>query len=176
MRDIFDPTQPAAWTSAVEKQKVWDANELVRFTLCCILAGFRAGGFFVLENPEKSQLWELEEVRKVLKALQAVKVLTHYCRWLSEDELIDNCVWLKPTVLAGDLPGLSELGLLCQPRRWCQRWRRPHKALVGKRDGVFWTRLAEPYPRGLCMAVAHLFRAALDHLPRAKAAASTTAV
>ena len=60
LRDCRDPIQPASYISEKERQKVADANSLIDFTLEGIVVGHEIGVAFVLENPARSKLWELE--------------------------------------------------------------------------------------------------------------------
>ena len=116
----------------------------------------------MVENPEPSSMWLYPSLARMLLATRATFVLTHYCQWLSEDEFEFDLPWLKPTVLAGTVPGLQRVGRQCSARGPCRRWRRPHRARVGKRkNGEFWTRFAEPYPQALCSALADILLAAL---------------
>ena len=60
-----------------------------------------------------------------------------------------------------DLSGLGARMCLGS-RRVCARSGEPHQQLAEKRaDGVFWTKVAEPYPAPLCNFIAKRFRDAI---------------
>ena len=150
------------------------ANQLVDLSADICLSVTAVGGIFVVENPESSSMWLYPKLAQMLLITRATFVVTHYCQWLSEEEFECDLPWLKPTVLAGTLPGLRSVGRQCSARGLCERWHRPHRALVGKRkNGEFWTRFAEPYPKALCNALADLFVAALATANRPAAASAS---
>ena len=66
--------------------------------------------------------------------------------------------WRKSIQFLGinlDLGCLSRYRCLGAPLGLCRRTGLPHQQLSGKdEDGVFWTKVAEPYPAKLCQLVA----------------------
>ena len=67
-------------------------------------------------------LWSWPTINETLISIGADKITIHYCCWLNLKETPTGRPWLKPTTLAGTLPGLASLG-----RR---------KSMVGARGGL----------------------------------------
>ena len=105
-----------------------------------------AGAFVVMENPWSSAIWRYRPIAYALICIGATDVRTDFCGWGEK--------WNKPTRLSGTLPGLESVRRVCRGRVGrCSdlRGRAP--------DGRWWTKVAQPYPDGLCVAVAHLVAA-----------------
>ena len=66
--------------------------------------------------------------------------------------------WRKSTIFAGfhlDWSSLGNIRSLGAAPGLCRRTGLPHQQLSGVNDaGVFWTKIAEPYPTKLCYLVA----------------------
>lgn len=64
------------------------------------------GAYFIVENPASSRLWESPPIADIMQQPEVCDVVFHACQFGSSS--------LKPTRLAGTLPGLSSMGLRCQ--------------------------------------------------------------
>ena len=69
--------------------------------------------------------------------------------------------WRKSTIFAGvhlDWDGLGNFRCLGASPGLCRRTGVPHQQLTVVSDaGVFWTKIAEPYPTKLCKSIATAF-------------------
>ena len=123
-----------------------------------MLVAYQARCWYVLENGVRSKLWEVQSIQEALLATKAISVTTEYCCFRLEADSEAVAPWRKSTRFEGTLPGLETLGYRrCRSVRLCDITGRPHIRLSGQNEaGVWRTKLAEPYPVGLCDAVAHL--------------------
>lgn len=106
---------------------------------------------YILENPSSSKAWYLPPILRHLKHPHVNFVKCCFCQF--------GTIWKKPTsFLTGNI-NISELHRLtkvCCGRGVCDRTGKPHFLLTGsRRDGVAWTKVAEPYPHKLRVALAH---------------------
>ena len=146
----IDLTQPVPGLSARDFELFTTGTALAEFTAKAIVAAHLSGAHFVLENPRSSTLWQFPAIERALISTGAVFTHTVYCAWGER--------WVKPTTFAGTLPKLSSLERHCDGRGGrCQHSLRAHRILRGKnRHGIWWTKIAEPYPEALCDAVADI--------------------
>ena len=109
----------------------------------------------VLENPSTSWLWSLPGALALARLYNVRDVDVDFCAF--------GTPWRKRTRLRFchlDLSGLQEAR--CSGRGICSFSKCPHKVLEGKdAAGRFWTHVAEPYPRGLCLELARAYKQAL---------------
>ena len=146
-----NPIFPLPHLNERDIQKVLDGNHFARICAEGMIICHEAGGFNVLENPERSQMWQLLFIVQALSFINATQVVVHYCFW--------GVPWRKPTILAGTLPGLSSLAHHCRGGPRCTFSGLPHQRLAGRApDGRWWTQHACAYPLGLARDVAALAR------------------
>ena len=137
--------------------EVAEANILTKFTAKACRMQARAGGWFSIENPETSLIWETP-CMKALKLLPTVEIKRgDQCRlgapWIKPTSWLTNCAWLDIV-----------------KRRHC-KWTCPkHITLEGKTqdsDGksVWWAQLAAAYPEEMCCTLAKEYTKALDKEP-----------
>ena len=155
LRRADDPSQPLDGLSARELAIFAEGNLLADVCAEGMLVAHLAGAYNVMENPWSSAIWRYHPSANALQPTDAVTVRTDFCGW--------GEIWCKPTRLSGTLPGLETLSRVCGGRRsHCSFSGRPHQPLRGRApDGRWWTKVAEPYPSSLCLAVAHLVLAQL---------------
>ena len=135
--------------SSRDKARVEEANILLAHTISLIRTAHSKGVVVLLENPKSSRLWLMPEMMKLLGETQHEKVHVDYCQY-------GDATWRKPTTfITWNLPGLT----LCKcdnhkQTGLCSRTGKPHTSLVGKKNGKFLTKLAEPYPYDMCIQIA----------------------
>ena len=87
---------------------------------------------------------------KTARQCQFRAVFTDFCQY--------GCRWRKRTkLLCGNLDAqdVARLEKLCTGRGLCSRTHLPHLQLTGSNhQGIPWTRIAQPYPTGLCRDLA----------------------
>ena len=113
----------------------------------------RLGLPWVVENPQSSRLWLCPGFVALMKQTNVQFVSFHMCQFGSK--------WRKATsILCGNIPEhmLSDLRRTCSGRGGlCSRTGKPHLVLSGSSpSGVPWTKIAQVYPRRLCVALAKL--------------------
>ena len=100
---------------------------------------------WILENPATSKCWYLPPLQKLEQSPHVVCVLTDFCQY--------GCAWRKRTkLMCGNLDSqdVHRLQRLCTGRGLCSRTSKRHFQLTGSnRQGIPWTRVAQPYPQGL---------------------------
>ena len=162
LRDPSNIVLPAPWISSPgDLEKVETGNKLAETSARIALVSHWARAWYVIENGHRTDLWRHPAIIEALSITGAADVEVDYCGWALDSLLGPGSPWQKRTRLSGTLPGLYVLGRRrCTGGRRCSFTGRSHVALSGKRDGVWLTRLAEPYPMGLCSAVIDLAAAA----------------
>lgn len=105
---------------------------------------------WILENPATSKCWRLPPLQKLERSPHVVCVLADFCQY--------GCAWRRRTkLMCGNLDSqdVDRLHRLCTGRGLCSRTQKSHFQLTGSnRQGIPWTRVAQPYPAGLCKDVA----------------------
>ncbi len=148
------------WCTPEEIAFVEGGNDLAKLTALGVRTLARVGAYYVVENPLKSRMWELEALVQALESTGADKVRTDFCGWSTRKVPVR---WQKSTLLAGTLPGLKTLERRCRGGPYCTYTGKQHVVLRGKApDGRYWTQVAEPYPLSMCDAVGNLAAAALS--------------
>ena len=130
-----------------------DGNETMYASLRMIREFDRLGLPWIVENPQTSRLWLCPGFVALMKQANVQFVVFHMCQFGSK--------WKKPTsIMTGNIPEhmLRELRRTCSGRRgFCSRTGKRHLVLSGSSpSGVPWTRIAQVYPRNLCVALAKL--------------------
>lgn len=122
------------------KERVRLGNIFAAWLASLIIVAHEAGLCWWVENPRSSFLWWLPVWRKVRSLQGVAPFVTPYCRW--------GTSWQKYTIFLTN----SQLGgqlLKCECK---QR----HIQLRGYsvRHGMSWTKVAEPYPKGISKLLA----------------------
>lgn len=114
---------------------------------------------WTLENPARSRAW-LTEPLQLLRQDGAVPTHTCFCQY--------GCEWKKPTIFLGmRTPILNHQLFRCKPKKGgiclmtkrryfiCSKTKRRHLQLSGvNKHRVWWTTVAQPYPKSLCKHIA----------------------
>ncbi len=131
--------------------RVRTANVLVRFCVQVAHACIRAGVGFVIENPRSSILWWTDAMQHLENRRGVERFHLDFCRY--------GTAWRKATSLLTNLPFVADLALRCRGRRGlCGVTQAPHHRLSGRDEsGAWWTKRAEPYPKGLVRSFAQRF-------------------
>ena len=121
-----------------------EANILVERSVEIARKQLESGGFFSMENPWDSYIWELKCVKKLMKM--------HGVRLVRIDQCRMGSAHFKPTGILTNAPWITD--------RLCDKDDRPHHhvPLVGfvqdfrssSVEECFYTELAAEYPEGLC--------------------------
>lgn len=135
--------QGVPWCSEKQKLKNELGNEMLRFVLSLIPICLAVGVIFFVENPDGSWMWRQRGSLAWDPALRTGKIgdlRLDYCRFGTR--------WRKRTRFRTN-SHLRGQSVFCR----CQK---PHIQLRGKckHTGVNFTKLAEPYPRLVCFALA----------------------
>ena len=134
-------------------------NEILHRTihLCRLL--HEHGSFFSLENPKSSYAWKIPTMCDLLKSCGCEKVNFDQCQYGLKIPISEHVLGLalKPTTIAGTLPGLKTLERKCAHDH-------THVAVLGgvKFHGRWRRRseLAGAYPSQLCHQIAKTFEKA----------------
>ena len=143
-----------------DRDKVRLGNILVRFTASfCQLAASLCVPFSA-ENPANSYAWLAPPLVRLQRRTGVSFHKVEYCQF--------GTPWRKSTAF---LTFAVDFSWMCQFRctgRGCRRTGLPHQVLSGTNaQGVFRTKIAEPYPPALCRRIARSF---IDEQARARAA------
>ena len=107
------------------------------------------GRFFLIENPQRSELWETQEIRELLEMSGVWKVTCDTGAFGMQINGKDVC---KPMTFVGNMPGLDEV----LSRRLTQQQRSQCTPIQGDM-----TRKSQAYPEELCRTI---LKALLDHV------------
>ena len=107
----------------------------------------------MMGNPWSSAIWRYRPIADALICIGATDVRTDFCVW--------GETWNTPTRLSGTLPGLESVRRVFRGRvGHCSFSNLLHQPIRGRApDGRWWTKVAQSYPDGLCVAIAHLVAA-----------------
>ena len=143
-RTLLHP-EGVPWASGLQSYKNDQGNRMLAFTLRMVRVCIACSIFFVVENPDSSWMWR--QKRDDLK-WDDVFETDPYAGDLRLDFCRFGTRWRKRTRFRCNL-NVAGQRILCA----CQE---PHLVLRGrcKAKGVNYTKLAEPYPRKLCGALA----------------------
>lgn len=137
-----------------DQLKVERGNTLATFSFSLFLLARSLNVPVVIENPSTSWLWQLPGALNVLRI--------HNTHILDFDFCAFATPWRKRTRLLYCHVNLDSVQpCKCSGRGLCSFTGRPHQVLEGKNgDGIFWTHIAEPYPKGVCRLVVKCFQQA----------------
>ena len=127
---------------------------------------------WVLENPSTSKAWYLPPLVQLEQASHTQTIVTDFCQFGTK--------WRKRAkLLVGNMDpdDIARCCRLCHgPPGLCSRTQKRHFHLTGSaRNGVPWTRIAQPYPPQLCHHLAYslLCRYMMPTAPYSKQAAAS---
>jgi hypothetical protein len=137
--------------SEADSTRVLDGNNTLSMSMKLIrlcLTGSRTLCPIVLENPATSYMWSVPSLQRLVARGQLIKV--DYCQF--------GCRWRKRTSLCfWNFADMSSVSKLCHGRSGiCSRTHQHHIQLKGvdPKSKRSWTKIAEPYPPTLCVAIA----------------------
>eukprot|EP00438_Fugacium_kawagutii_P032685 Skav221346 [mRNA] locus=scaffold1845:125657:130120:- [translate_table: standard] len=144
------------WCSELQQLKNDMGNRMLAFVLECAKACLLAAVVFWIENPHGSWIWRQPgslSWDEVCEDDRVNDMVVDYCRF--------NTPWRKRTRFRTSSATLGGQRCLCQGGH-------KHVALRGrcKSKGVSYTKLAEPYPRGVCSVLAWGVLADVGLLPK----------
>lgn len=136
-----------------DEAKVRIGNVLMRFSVRIMLLALMLGLPFTLENPRRSRLWICPPMLALLRRRNVSTVFVDFCMF--------NKPWKKPTTFAGvhvSFTRLQSYRCIGSKRGICLHSGKPHLPLSGQTSSREWlTKIAEPYPTGLCNGLAKVF-------------------
>lgn len=141
---------PDHMLSPTDQVKVQLGNQCFRSALKIISWLDRQKIPWILENPFTSKCWFLPPIRKLMQSNHVLTVRVDFCFY--------GTLWRKRTcLLCGNLDtqDVDRLRHLCKGRGLCSFSGKSHFQLTGSNhQGIPWTRIAQPYPTGLCRDLA----------------------
>eukprot|EP00438_Fugacium_kawagutii_P031952 Skav201893 [mRNA] locus=scaffold550:821951:826546:+ [translate_table: standard] len=146
------------WASELQQLKNDMGNRMLAFVQSCVKCCLSHRVVFWVENPHLSWMWrQTDELSwdEILQDEQVGDLVLDYCRFRTP--------WRKRTRFR------TSAGVLAGQKCLCEGGHR-HVALRGrcKSKGVSYTKLAEPYPRGVCNILAVGTLMAAGFLPQRK--------
>jgi len=138
-----------------DQLKVERGNTLATFSFSLFLLARSLNIPVVIENPSTSWLWQQPGALNILRIRNTQVLDIDFCAF--------GAPWRKRTRLLYCHVDLSPLvPRKCSGRGLCSFSGRPPQVLEGKNElGIFWTHIAEPYPKGLCRLVCKCYQQAL---------------
>ena len=154
VRQLRSDEKPEGFGSPETEQ----ANELARRAAYLSRCVMESGGYFSIENPYDSRIWDMPFMKALLK-LEGVR----FVRW---DACMSGSLHKKPTGFLTNAPWIVDVV--------CDRATRPHnhvplEGLVtdyrpgAVEDTVWYTSLAAEYSEGMCNKLAKDFRIVYEH-------------
>ncbi|CAK0822424.1 unnamed protein product, partial [Prorocentrum cordatum] len=139
--------------SHADADKVRVGNLLMFFSVAVMRDAMILGIPATLENPARSRIWICPAMQRLQTSNKINFTVTDFCMWGAQ--------WRKSTGFLSTglcMDALAEARCLGAKRGLCKRSGQPHIPIQGKNDkGVFWSKIAEPYPPGLCRALASIY-------------------
>ncbi|CAK0824773.1 unnamed protein product, partial [Prorocentrum cordatum] len=136
-----------------DADKVRVGNLLMFFSVAVMREAMLLGIPATLENPARSRIWICPATQRLQKSNKINFTVTDFCMWGAQ--------WRKSTGFLSTglcMDALAEARCLGAKRGLCKRSGQPRIPIQGKNDkGVFWSKIAEPYPPGLCRALASIY-------------------
>ncbi len=139
VRTKFEPLGVKVMTSAM-KVKVAEGNSHASFLSILLLICLEKGIHYWVENPDTSFIWDHPGLASLPKSVRESHFRTDFCRY--------SAPWRKRTKFLTS-------GRLRMTNRMCLG-NHSHIVLRGRssKHKLSWTKVAEPYPRGLCSLLA----------------------
>ena len=112
-----------------------------------------------IDNPATSLLWQTAWMQRLVARRDVHLILTKFCQW-------QKAPFKKSTGFLHTCVDLSEVGAkrcLGARRGMCAASGKPHQPLCGLaptsagKPAQFWTKIAEPYPKKLCLELSAAF-------------------
>ena len=133
--------------------KVTIGNMFMRFSAFLLSLCLRLGVPATMENPQRSRIWLCPPIAAIIRKRQVSWNITHYCAW--------GKPFKKATVFLAIHVALNRLcnGVCHSSKRGiCQHTGGHHIQLCGRNSQGQWnTKVAEPYPPKMCVAIARDF-------------------
>ena len=133
--------------------KVTIGNMFMRFSAFLLSLCLRLGALATMENPQRSRIWLCPPIAAIIRKRQVSWNITHYCAW--------GKPFKKATVFLAIHVALNRLcnGVCHSSKRGiCQHTGGHHIQLCGRNSQGQWnTKVAEPYPPKMCVAIARDF-------------------
>lgn len=125
-----------------DQKKVNDGNLFMRFSVFILRLALVLHIPFSMENPRTSRLWLCPAVQKLMRNKNTYQQIVEFCmfgmRWRKSTMFVS--VWVR-------FDNLNQFRCIGAKRGCCKRSGEPHQPLAGKNAaGVWWTKIAEPYP------------------------------
>ena len=137
-----------------DQEKVRIGNVVMRFSCRVLHLARRLRLPFTLENPQRSRLWICPPFRNLMRCTCVYVMDVTFCSF--------GTPWKKPTKFLSvclDLHFLAPYNCKSSRRGECQYTGNRHIPLAGvNTDGIFLTKLAEPYPWRLTRVLAQGFK------------------
>ena len=128
-----------------ERWKITNGNKSMVFACRLGHALLQKSTPFIFENPWTSMIWETAQVKHLRRRSGVRMARADFCQW--------GMPWRKATGLLCGFCNVAKIDRRCSGcRGLCSKTQSPHQQLSGTdpASGLFWTHVAEPYPRGLC--------------------------
>ena len=112
-----------------------------------------------IENPATSWLWQTAWMQRLAARRNVHFILTEFCQW--QKAPFKNSTGFLHTCV--DLSEIAAKRCLGARRGMCAATGKPHQPLCGLaptapgKAAQFWTKIAEPYPRKLCLSLSAAF-------------------
>ena len=135
--------------SAADQARVSMGNRLMMVCIRLIRLLHDRGILWSLEQPQTSRMWICPPMIRLVKQINARRVVTCFCGW--------GKPWRKATTFAySHRLNMSQIARSCNSKSGiCEFRQTRHQVLEGSGPkGVSWTLIAQPYPRPLCSAIA----------------------
>ena len=133
-----------------DSQKVVDGNKLLEFSARVIKLCIRMKIPVAVENPCTSFLWWTTPFAQLYESHPPHERNFDFCSYRKP--------WRKRTRLWSWHLCLERVGKICSSKQGiCDFTGKPHSILKGTLNGQFLSKIAEPYPAGMCAQVAHSF-------------------
>lgn len=136
-----------------EREVVLVGNRCFRSALKIVKVLDKSGLPWILENPHSSKCWYLPPLKRLAGSSHVHTRVLDFCQYGTR--------WSKRTrMLLGNIDQFDSLRLstrLCSGHGFCSRTGHRHFQLTGSnRQGIPWTRIAQPYPARLCHDLAYV--------------------
>ena len=133
-----------------------DSNKVTKRVIGIIKLCLQLRVPLIVENPNSSMFWFLPQLQQVIASRFSAFARADFCQF--------GTAWRKPTrflCVCCDSSSPAKLSQQCHARGGiCKRTHKSHIELRGRdSNNILWTRIAEPYPRRLCVCLAEILDA-----------------